>query len=336
MADSWNIYALLSTYWGMYLIQIILHSAVLAVLAECAVLAWQIRNPAGRQWLRVMVLALPLIAYPAFQFISPDRGTIFFRLDSLFDSNRLLLLDVAGKMPMLVPLLVVLVLSSVIFIIQELIPVVVNLITHMRGESDPLVENPDEELSEKIDRALAVLPIGRDSLVVLDDEDLSLFSSTGANPILYVSTGMLKKYDVDHLQGAFAHEIAHIRRSRRPLLMFAYILRTMMFFNPVAMIEFRRLAHEEEKACDDYAVAMTGNPDALAEAIGMLRPVPGHLLPAGEQEQSAAITLEDFGHDILLKGRMLRLRELTGDRAMFGLPHLMTCAAFLVIAYYVV
>ncbi len=334
----WNINALLSTYWGMYLIQIILHSIIVAALAECAIMAWQIRSPASRQWLRVMVLALPLIAFPVFQFLSPDRGTIFFRLESLFDSNSLLLLDLPGAVPMLVPLLIVLGLSSIIFLVQEFIPVITNTIAHMRGKSDPFAEDVDQRLSEKIELALSGLPISQDSVAVLDDDDLVLYSSTGANPIICVSTGMLRRYDIDHLQGAFAHEIAHIRRSRRPLLMFAYILRAVMFFNPVSMIEFRRLAQEEEKACDDYAVAMTGKPGALAEAIGMLRPAPvlGVQEPDGRSGYPLEIALEDYGHDILLKSRMLRLRNLPGDISLLGVPHLATFAAFVVIAYYVV
>ncbi|KAF0183230.1 MAG: peptidase M56 BlaR1 [Nitrospirae bacterium] len=338
MSDSWNINDLLSTYWGMYLVQIILHSVVVAVLAECAIMAWQIRSPASRQWLRVMVLVLPLAAFPVFQLLSPDRGTIFFRLQSLFDSNRLLLLDLPGTIPMLVPLFIVLGLSSVIFLVQELIPVITNMLAHMRGESVPLVEKLDERSSEKIERALSGLSVGRDSVEVLDDDDLVLYSSTGANPIIYVSAGMLQQYDIEHLQGAFAHEIAHIRRSRRPLLMFAYILRTVMFFNPVALVEFRRLAQEEEKACDDYAVSMTGKPQALAEAISMLRPAQTQQPPEsdGKSENTIEIALEDYGHDILLQSRERRLRELSGDIALWGIPHIATFAAFAVIAYYVV
>jgi len=333
MGTSWNAYALLSTYWGMYLVQIVLHSVIIAILAECAIMAWQIRNPVSRQWLRVMVLTLPLIAFPVFQLISPDRGTIFFRMQCLLDSNRLLLPDLAGTIPMIAPLLLVLGLSAVIFLVQELIPVITNLVAHMRGSEDPLIEEIPSELAEKIDQALMGLPVEKDSVAVLDDDDLVLYSTTGGNPVIYVSIGMIRQYDVDHLQGAFAHEVAHIRRSRRPLLIFAYILRALMFFNPVAMIEFRRLAQEEEKACDDYAVSLTGKPLALAEAIGMLRPV----LPSDtEKSQTAEIALEDYGHDILLKSRMIRLREISNDVALWGIPHLATFAVFAGISYHVV
>lgn len=322
----------------MYLIQIVLHSIVIAVLAECAIMAWQIRNPASRQWLRVMVLALPLIAFPVFQLLSPERSTIFFRLQSLLDSNRLLLPDIAGTVPAIIPVIAVLGLSSLIFIIQEFIPVLTNLLAHMRGQSDPVVDVLDEHLSVKIDQALLGLPVGRDSVAVLDDADLVLYSTTGSNPVVYVSTGMVRQYDTEHLRGAFAHEIAHVQRSRKPLLIFAYVLRAVMFFNPVALIEFRRLAQEEEKACDDYAVAMTGNPGALAEAIAMLRPIQEQSPQESGDKKSidAEIALEEYGHDILLKSRMLRLREITEDTALWGVPHLATFAGFVIIAYYVV
>ena len=57
---------------------------------------------------------------------------------------------------------------------------------------------------------------------------------------------------VEQLQAALAHEFAHVVRSRRPLLIAVYLLRIVMFFNPVVLVAFlvffRLLAPRRERA----------------------------------------------------------------------------------------
>ena len=69
------------------------------------------------------------------------------------------------------------------------------------------------------------------------------------------------------MEAALAHEIAHIARSRRPLLIAVFLLRIIMFFNPVVLVKFRKAVRDEEKICDDIAVSLTRNPAALADAL---------------------------------------------------------------------
>lgn len=107
-----------------------------------------------------------------------------------------------------------------------------------------------------------------------------------------------------------------------------------MFYNPIVMIEFRKLAQEEEKVCDDIAVAMTGNAKALAEAIDMLRPAAESTNIKGVEAIAAGI--ERYSHEVLLKNRVLRLGDNRGDNSSWGVPYFITMAFIIGINYFIV
>jgi hypothetical protein len=79
--------AFLSGYWGMYVVQAFLHSALSAALVGSSLLAWNVRDPSVKQRFRLIVIFVPLLAFPLYQAISPDRGSVYFRLDALLDSS---------------------------------------------------------------------------------------------------------------------------------------------------------------------------------------------------------------------------------------------------------
>jgi beta-lactamase regulating signal transducer with metallopeptidase domain len=156
--------------------------------------------------------------------------------------------------------------------------------------------------------------------------------------MIYVSAGLIRSFDEEHLQVALAHEIGHIRRSRIPLLIVAYVLRMLVFFNPLAMIEFRRLAHDEEKICDDIAIELTGKSRTLAEAIEMLRPEPedcGVHADKGGVERFVA-SLEHYSHDIQLKSRVARIAQDRQEDPLWGFPLLVTIALIMTVNYHIV
>lgn len=264
----------ITSYWGMYIAQSVIHSIIASVIAECAILAWTIGSPQVKQSFRLMVIVLSLVSFPIYQFFVPRRGDVYFRLSSLLDSNRWFFIERWGSMPIFIVFTAILAITVIIFIIQELFPILSDLLRQMRATTQSAPYEVDSEIRNKVAEALDGLPFDDRLVEIFDDDDLALFSSTGLKPMIYVSTGLISSFSMEHLQVALAHEVAHIQRSRKPLLIFAYLLRVLLFFNPVAMIEFRRLAHEEEKVCDDIAIELTGKPDTLSEAIEMLRPAP--------------------------------------------------------------
>ncbi len=111
-----------------------------------------------------------------------------------------------------------------------------------------------------------------------------------------------------------------------------------MFYNPIAMIEFRRIAQEEERVCDDIAVALTGKPEVLSEAIEMLRPEPDDYNTGASPKgiKSIASTLEQYSHDVLLKSRILRIGQRSEDNIRWGVPYCVTLALIVSINYFVV
>ena len=338
MKTLWIMNTVISSYWGMYAVQTVLHSLVASVLVDCAFIAWDIRTPCMKQRFRFMVIFLPLASFPLYQLMVPRRGDVYFRLESLLDSSTWFSLELWRGIPLFTVFVVILAVSSLIFIVQELLPIFVHMREQVRAADEPVAEAVEEALAQKVSKALEGLPFDEQFIEILNDEDLSLFSDTGLNPRIYVSTGLIKTFTIEHLQAALAHEIGHIQRTRRPVLIFAYILRAIMFYNPIAMFEFRKLAQEEEKVCDDIAVSLTGNPEALSEAVEMFRPDPEDVAPGTDAGKTGGIasSIEHYSHDLLLKSRIQRIGERSQDDCSWGAPYFVTLALIVVINFFIV
>jgi Zn-dependent protease with chaperone function len=334
---SLDIASLISSYWGMYVVQTVIHSTIASLVVECALLAWAIRTPHVKQWFRFIVILLPIVLFPLYQLMVPRRGDVYFRIESLLDSNRWFFIGQWGSISMLAVFAFMLAITSVIFIIQELVPIFSHILEQMHAPDQSVPDEVETTLSRKVSKALKGLPLDENFVQIIDDEDLTLFSSTGLKPMIFVSTGLIEAFSTDHLHVAFAHEIAHIQRSKKPILIFAYILRMIVFFNPIAMIEFRRLAHEEEKVCDDIAIALTGKPEKLSEAIEMLRPTPeDYDIDTSRGAERFVSTIEHYSHDVLLKSRALRIRNSSQEAPLWGVPFIVTIALIVSINYFIV
>ena len=71
----------------------------------------------------------------------------------------------------------------------------------------------------------------------------------------------------DEIKAVIAHEISHIKRNNRYILIIIYIFRVIQFYSPVALLQFRRIINLEEIICDKLASEITQNPQALARAL---------------------------------------------------------------------
>lgn len=333
-----DINSFIFSYWGMYIVQNIIHSITAFLIVECAIISWKIRSPQQKQFFRILVIFLPLLAFPFYQLITPHRGNVYFRLNSLFDSNRFLFLEIWGGISLIFPFALVIILTSLVFLIQELAPVISDIVKKKPVDDDEVIEEADASLEVKINDALNGLPLDREAIVIISDDDLVLFSSTGMTPKIYVSTGLLNTFGAEHLKVAFAHEIAHVKRSRRPILILGYFFRVVMFYNPIAMFQFRRLAQEEENVCDNMAVMMTGKPEILKEAVEML-------MPSSDDADSKEVKgidgiiskVENYSHDILLKSRIERLKNYNQDElSWWGISYFITIACIIFINYFIV
>ena len=301
-----NFSAIFSSWPGMYLVQSFLHSLIAAFIVDTALIAWKIEAPVMRQRFRLMVIIAPLVSFPLYQFITPDRGSALFRLDALFDLVRWLNLEIWGVIPVGALFLLFLIFTAVIFVLQEMLPIVRHSMSSAGAE---LAENPPEPGSP-VALALESIPGPKPAVFILDDDELVIFSSTGSEPAVFLSGGLVESLSGAELAAALAHEIGHIGRSRRPLMVLVFLLRILMFYNPIILMEFRRIVQEEEKICDDMAASLTGNRAALAGALRKF-----YYTNAGEQHHPRPDTprlrdrIEEYSHTMLIESRITRLEE---------------------------
>lgn len=319
---------------GMYIAQAFCHSLIAALIVDRAVQAWRINNPLIRQRFSLIVMVLPILSFPVFQMINPERSSISFRLETLFDINRWLNLELWGKIPLNLLFVLMLFITTLVFLFQEMIPIVKHTIESKESESEEGKWADDPA----IEKALAYLPGEKPRISIIDDDDFILFSTTGKQPIIFLSNGLIESMNSDQIQAAIAHEIAHIKRNRRPLMVIIYIIRMVMFFNPVVLVEFRRIVQEEEKICDDMAVTMTRNPHAMAEILKKFNRT-GEDLNFDKMKKLSTLSgaLEDYSHNIHMESRIVRLEQgLTRNTGGEWFKFLLTLMVIIIINYFVV
>ncbi len=323
-----------SSYPGTHIIQAFFHSLIAAVIVDRSIHAWSITDPRVRQRFRLIVILVPVFSYPLYQLINPERGSLPFRLSALFDSNRWLSLELWDMIPLSFVFALFLGTTAFIFIMQELIPILSHVAESRQSEME--WDHPQE--GSPVLKAIENLEAGNVEVFIANDDDLLIYSTTGNNPAVFISSGLIEDLRPEDLRAAIAHELAHIRRSRRPLLILTYILRVLQFFSPATLVEFRRVVEDEEKICDDEAVALTGRPDALAEVLKKLRHGDEeNSNSAGKNPSEMLRTIESMSHDMLLQRRIQRLVSGAGKSDGSGWVRFsITLAVVLILNYYVV
>jgi Zn-dependent protease with chaperone function len=330
-----HISAFFNSWLGMYLAQSFLHSLVAALIVDTSLISWKIENPALRQRFRLLVVVLPIIMFPLYQFISPDRGSPLFRLDAVFDITRWLNLEIWGVVPVGFLFLLALLFTAAVFLFQELLPIVRHTASSSAGSD---LDASPVQPGSPVARALEALPGSKPAVFVIDDEECVIFSSTGKEPAVYLSRGLEKNLSFDELRSALAHEIGHIRRSRRPLMVMVFLLRMLMFCNPVILMEFRRIAQEEEKICDDIAVALTGDRQAMAEVLKKFSFCETGGDPAQTPADSERLQdrIEEYSHTMMIESRISRLEEPAVPDAQGAVVFAIVLVTILAVNYYLV
>ena len=156
------------SYPGMYISQSIMHSLVAVIIIRSMIHIWDIRDPVIRQRFFYLALILPLFSFPVYQIINPERHLLRSRMNSLFDSNIWITMDLFGIVPMSIFFFLLIALSSFIFLFQELIPIVRHLAN--RGNAEAQEGNSDYDLV--IIKALENLSVEKPKVIVLDEDDI--------------------------------------------------------------------------------------------------------------------------------------------------------------------
>ena len=216
--------------------------------------------------------------------------------------------EVGGFRPAVAGLLLVFGITSLVFLFQELIPIVRNYVESVRSERTAEARHWKE--FPAVRAAMDALPGNPPRVFVVEDGGFLIFSTAGRNGAVFLSSALPETLTTEELRGAVAHEIAHVLRSRHPLLVAVYLLRALLFFNPVALMEFRRAVQEEEKVCDEFAVSLTRDRKALADVLRKLYLPPEELLPGGSRKaRKTAEEIEEHSHRLNIESRISALKD---------------------------
>ncbi len=328
-----KLFYLLNSFAGQYVLQSLLHAFIAVVIVDFAIYFWKIKNPALRQKLRFIVVAFPVVSFPIYQLINPERGSPFFRLyEALFDINRWLTITLWDRIPLSVFLAVIIFFTIIIFMIQEFIPIIRHFFEH--EDKEETMQFHDVQYQERIDRALYGLPADNVEISVIEDNDQFIYSTTGKASVIYITTGLIDDLSDDELKVALAHEVAHILRNRKPLLIIVFFLRIIMFYNPVTLIEFRRIVEDEEKICDDMAISWTQSPQVLIDTLNKF-----YIKEEKHRDnkKKGFVSIEEYSHNMLIKSRIERIvmgNDNGGEG--FWLKFSAVLLAIVIINYYVV
>ena len=122
--------------------------------------------------------------------------------------------------------------------------------------------------------ARRALGIGPEGATVVDDEAIVVAVTRLGRPRILVSRAALRAMDDQELAASLAHEQGHLRRRHRPVLLFGALLGALARPLPGTRAARRGLVFNLERDADEYAVERTGDPLALASAIGKAAAVP--------------------------------------------------------------
>ena len=323
------------SYPGLYMTQAFIHSLVASIVAEIAIKAWNVRDPAVRQKVFLIPVVVPVFLFPLFLLLGPERGSTYFRLGTIFESGRWLGLETLGTHPVMGILVVIFTITSLVFLFQELIPILRH--SSESGNPENTVRKVDFPGNPAAGAAMETLPV-LPAVFVVEDDDFLIYSTTGKNAAVYVSSSLVSTLTEEELRSAVAHEISHVVRNRHPMLVGAYLLRALMFFNPIVLMEFRRAAQEEEKVCDEFAVSFTRNRRGLVQALRKLYLPPEEPpQPRGRRTRKTASEIEERSHRLNIESRISRLEsgEDHDSGTRWLVPAAVTVAAVL-INYYIV
>jgi Zn-dependent protease with chaperone function len=330
---------LLNSPPGLYVVQTFLHSLIAILIIERAIKIWQIGNPLSQFRYRLMTVVLPLFMLPIYQLINPERSSFAFREEkAIFSMNRWLSLELWDVIPLSTVFLLVLGGTSVVFLFQEVIPVLRDLFARKR--EDPLLTvSSDGEVTEFVEEMSKKLEIEPPPVKVIDDSNPFIYASGSTNHTLFMTSGLIDILDTEQLHSAIIHELAHIARMSNAAKWMIFILRILMFFNPIALLVFRRIVQDDEHVCDDITVSLTNSPHVLASTLKVFYSSHSEVFSdpfVGVKTLKEGV--KNYSHNLLLKERIARLEhpESYGDREFEWGKFLLTTGVVGMINYFIV
>lgn len=168
-------------------------------------------------------------------------------------------------------------------------------------------------------RTVASGPLG--SLVVCDEEVVLGVAALGRGQVV-VSDAALRHLDQDELRAGLSHELGHLRRGHRPLLLLGSICHALGRVLPGTARAKDELAFNLERDADEYALDHAHDPLTLASAICKSATAPVPAAMAALAGRGRATLRLDY---LIAGGRRRRSRTL--ERAARLLAGLMVITA---------
>jgi Zn-dependent protease with chaperone function len=259
---------------------------------------------------------------------------MYFRENTaLFDLNRWLAIRIWDLVPVYSLFLALLSGTMLIFFLQEIFPIVREKLPKP-GYVSYVV--PHRDIIGMLEGLCKKLGTSKPSVRIVDEPYPMLFTTGIKNHVIILSKAILDKFTDDQMESALAHEIVHIIRGSSIKTQIIYILRMLMFYNPVSLIEFRRLVQDDEFICDDITVSFTKKPEALISAINAFYSHPQE--DKGSKISVVKDTIESHSHNLLLQERIIKIQEKgIADTPGFGwVKFILTTVIILKINYMVV
>ena len=324
---------------GIYVVQTFLHSLIAILVIERAMKIWHIHNPLTRFRYRIMALVLPVSMLPLYSLIDSGRSSFSFQQDkALFSMNKWLSLEILDLVPLRMVFMLVLAMTSFIFFLQEVLPVMRDVFARKSADlnshfySDPGIDDLVRQMSGKL--GIETPPVS-----VLEDSNPFIFTTGARTHAIVLTSGLIELLDREQLKSAIAHELAHIARLSNVVKRMIFAIRVLMFFNPIALIVFRRIVQDDEHICDDLTVSVTKLPLVLASTLKVFYSSHSEFFSdAFGGVKAFQEGLENHSHNLLLKERIARLESEKGytDKEFEWGKFLFVIIVVAVINYFVV
>lgn len=256
----------LTSTGGEFLVQSVFHSLVITFIVEALIQIWDISKPSQKLKFYLTILWFPIVSWPIYQLIYPQRGSQAFRDGMvLVDLSRWLRWDMGGLIPLWYIFIFFLAVATFLSIVQELAPELRRL--RHRGQMQPVKRGQFPKLDWALGQVAISAARPAPSVFVIDHGDPMVQMVGMVHPGITLSPLVLDLLDEEELEGVLAHEMAHLIRGDNRTNWGLLILRMLMLFNPVALFVSRRIAQMKEEACDDLAATFTQKPLALASGL---------------------------------------------------------------------
>ncbi len=126
---------------------------------------------------------------------------------------------------------------------------------------------PSAQLQARMDRHILRTGTQRMARLVLSCEIRGPLAFGFLRPVVALPAALADQLSIPELDNILLHELAHLRRRDDWARLVQRIIETLFFFHPAIVWLGRKLDLEREIACDDWVIAVTGQPREYASCL---------------------------------------------------------------------